>query len=80
MKEVIKPSRIMREYISFRWDTPHPKSCHVKKNEIWIRKDETENKLTEWHILNHEEYEEHLMKKYHLSYEEAHFRTQFLYP
>jgi hypothetical protein len=70
----------MHDWIAFRWDTQHPKSAHPKKGEIWIRKDETKNKLTMWHILQHEKYEEHLMKKYRLTYEEAHRRVSYLWP
>ena len=70
----------MGDYIALHNQAGHlpQKFKHIPNDTVWVREDHW-SPLSRSHIIGHETLEHQYMKN-GMSYKQAHFRTQFLYP
>ena len=73
IKFIVKPQKIMGDYIAVHWKTPHlPKKLQPKEGEIWVREDWWGDANKRKKIKTHEKVELNLMLKKGLKYKKAH--------
>jgi hypothetical protein len=73
IKFILKPRKIMGDYIAVHWKTPHlPKRLRPKEGEIWVREDWWKDPNKRKKVKTHEKVELNLMLKKGLKYKKAH--------